>query len=327
MSNLGKSTGLTTSSPLPALTMLPSSSQSIAIISTTNPLTATESAVVTATSAPFKQTTSFAGFIDRNSECTDLVGLVIACIIFLVAQTVLITIWYYLYVKIKWQRRSLMALASQRQKNVHDTAHFTPAHLYGHGIYGQNSMPIKPAHHQFPHHLLLPVTHQYQQHQKLLIQQHQQLPPLDVRTEFEADQVYAPPTTIYTGTMIRHRVGSRLSSKRGYGSHLSTFGTKRRSILKRTLRAKSGGFHFYPNAFPSPSKLITSDSQDESCKSRVYEVFTTSSGQEDEEINSGQVNSSMTGHEEQERKGRQRRSGLGQNVKDNGSTHNLFYRL
>lgn len=320
MSNLAnKSTGLSTSSPFSALSIHPSSSQSIAIISTTTP--STTDSDVTATSVPFKQTASFARFIDRNSECTDLVGLVIACIIFLVAQTVLITIWYYLYVKIKWQRRSLIAIETQRQKILHDTgSHFPPFH------YNQNQIPIKPVQHHFPHHLLLPAMHQYQQppQQKLLVQQQRQLSPIDVRTEFETEQVYAPPT-IYTGTVIRHRIGSRLSCKRGYGSQLSTFGTKRRSTLHRTLRGnlrKSGGFHFYPNVLSSPSKLITSDSQDESGKSRVYEVF-----REDEDITSGQVNSSTTGQEDEERKHRDRRNSFGYSARDNGSKRNFFYRI
>lgn len=325
MSNLGKSTGSKTSSPSPVLSIHPSSSQSIAIILTTNPLTA--DTVETTTSAPFKQTASFSGFIDRNSECTDLVGLVIACIIFLVAQTVLITIWYYLYVKIKWQRRSLMAIETQRQKNLQNAGtHFPPNHLYG--ACNQNPIPIKPIHHQFPHHLLHPATHQYQlhNHQRLLVQQQQQHPPIDVRTEFEADRVYESPGTIYNGTVIRHRVGSRLSNKHAYASHLSAFGTKRRSVLKRTLRGnvrKSGGFLYYPNAFSSPSKLVTSDSQDESCKSRVYEVFTTSSGLEDEDITCGQVNSGVIRHEDQEREERE----VGQSERYNSLTRNLFHHL
>lgn len=338
MSNLNESRArLTTFSTLSNSSFHPSSSQSNAIISTTTPSAQNDYSAFVA-SFQFKPTASFAGFIDRNSECTDLVGLVIACIIFLLAQTVLIAVWYYLYVKIKWQRRSLMAITEQRHKNIQGIdhgPHFPPTSIYG----GFSSNP-----HRFPHHLLLPVTHQMQHHQQQqrILAQHSApqtfLTPIEMSTQFESDQVYAPLTTIYGGTVVRHRMGSRVSTRRGFAtaSRVSAFGTKRRSDLRRTLKGnlrKSGGFHYYPNVFPSPTKLITSDSQDESGKSRVYEVFTASSGHEEEDVTSGQEHvSDVVRHKEKHvaENGEGRVANRGPGTRNNshyGSKRNLFHHM
>lgn len=337
----------------------PSSSQSNAIIITTTPYTREEkrdadSLYVPSGAGPsMKQTaSSFAGFIDRNSECTDLVGLTIACIIFLVAQTVLIAVWYYLYVKIKWQRRSLSLAIAAHRVNLHHPQspdpHFPPSppsQMYG--VFNPNTNPnsvhSNPVHHQFGHHLLLPATHHIQQHhrQTLLAQQEQYMRPIEVRTQFDGDQVYASPATIYTGTVIRHRIGSmRPGTRRGFGtaSRLTTFGTKRRSLLKRTLRTgnlrRSGGFHYYPkDVFLSPTKLLASDhSQDESGKSRVYEVLhATSSGQEEENIaTSGQHGSVVRGGCGGQRDKREfdlDHPGTRSNNNNNGSKRNLFHNM
>ena len=332
MSNLVESTGSATFSTLSVPYIHPSSSQSSAIIFTTTPLT---EEFVPATGAPFKRTASFAGFIDRNSECTDLVGLVIACIIFLLAQTVLISVWYYLYVKIKWQRRSLMAITSQRHKNPEPwnvSPHFPPSQAYG--VFKPNPIPAHLAHHQFPHHLLLPATHQLQQHhnQQLSAQQQQYSSPIEVRTQFEPDQIYGHPATIYTGTVIRHRIGSRVSSRAGFATASRTLGSKRRSVMKRTIRGnlrKSGGFHYYPNVFPSPTKLITSDSQDESGKSRVYEMFTASSGHEEEEVSGQHVSNVVVRRDQKEDEKRRQVVSLDPGTRNNNrdSKRNLFYRM
>lgn len=104
--------------------------------------------------------------------------------------------------------------------------------------------------------------------------------------------------------------------------------------MKRTGREnlrKSGGFHYYPNVFPSTTKLIASDSQDESGKSRVYEMLTASSGQEGEEedVTSGQSVSKVVVPRDREDDGRRQGAGLDPGTRNNirDSKRNLFYHM
>ena len=57
-------------------------------------------------------------FFERNSACTDLVGLIVACCVFLFAQLVLIAAWYYMWQRIK-RRRQLMARHQLNQTGNH----------------------------------------------------------------------------------------------------------------------------------------------------------------------------------------------------------------
>lgn len=61
-------------------------------------------------------------FFERNAACTDLVGLIVACCVFLFAQLVLISAWFLMWKRIRMHRHAMARIANQA--NLHNSMFF-----------------------------------------------------------------------------------------------------------------------------------------------------------------------------------------------------------